>query len=100
MEINLKVWAPIAGTLLGAAVAWQTLDLPRPALNTEVAEVQQYSRGTRSLQLRSDRRYISDELYRLHRRKKTQPNNPDLDRRIKDMRDDLKDIEEKIKRLK
>jgi len=69
-------------------------------VRTEVAEVQQYSRGTRSLQLRSDRRYISDELYRLHRRKKTQPNNPDLDRRIKDMRDDLKDIEEKIKRLK
>lgn len=94
-----KMPMTIIATILVAGVSWKTLGLPRPALDIEVIAVAQYSKGTRSLQMRSDRRYLEDKVYRLKRRLEKQPNNEDLRLRIRNLRGDIEEIKMKIRKL-
>lgn len=100
-------YAGSIGGILAAIVAWQTLGWPRPALNIEVEVVDhkadgavRYGKGTRSLLLRSDRRYMERQLDKLNQRKVKEPNNTDLDQMIRNKREDIQDIQEKIRDLK
>ncbi len=100
MEINVKLYAAIAASVLAAGVSWKVLDLPRPALDTEVEVVANYGKDTRSLFLRSDRRDLQRRLDKLLRRQKKEPNNQGLDSQIRQKREDIRDISEKIENIK
>jgi hypothetical protein len=69
----LSIYIGIVGATLGVATAWNELDWPRPALNTEVQAVRaesieqyagldQFSRGTRIIVLNQELRQAKVDL--------------------------------------
>jgi len=112
----------LAGVVLASALAWKQLDWPRPAMDTEVNNVSRdlnakikegdvvlngmiravnnYSRGTRALLLQNDRRYIDDKVDKLKQRKKEEPDNHDIQRRIDRYKTDLKEVNRQLKGLR
>jgi len=99
MEISMKQVGALS-VIIAAAVGWQTLGWPRPALNTEVEIVGNYGKGTRALLLRSDRTQKQRELRRLKERARKEPANRDLQERIQDKREDIQELREQIRKLK
>ena len=100
MEIRMGILLGSLASVLAASVAWGALSLPRPALNTEVAQVEQFSKGTRKLVL-NDRWFRTKALLDdADRRLETEPDNQDLrDLRLR-YQEQMRDVDAQLEKLK
>lgn len=101
MEIRkMSIIAGIVAATLVSATAWGALDLPRPALNIEVVQVEQFSKGTRKIVL-NDRWFRTKALLDdADRRLETEPGNQDLrDLRLRYL-EQMRDVDAQLEMLK
>lgn len=89
----------IIGGILAFAVSWIELDLPRLALHSEVAGVEQFSRGTRTLVLYQQKKQVLRELAITKSRLRKSPGNRDLLRQKVDLEIELDLIIDQLKAL-
>lgn len=100
MEIKMGILLGGMASVLAASLAWGSLDLPRPALNTEVAQVEQFSKGTRKLVLNDKWFRTKALLDDADRRLETEPDNRDLrDLRLR-YQEQMRDVDEQLEMLK
>lgn len=100
MEIKMGILLGGMASVLAASVAWGALSLPRPALNTEVAQVEQFSKGTRKLVL-NDRWFRTKALIdETERRLEAEPNNLDLRKLRLRYQEQMRDVDVQLEMLK
>lgn len=77
------------GAILAAMVAWTALEFPRVAFFSEVAEVKEFSEGTRTLVLLQQKKSASQELEVIESRILDKPRDRDLLSRKVDLKLEL-----------
>lgn len=94
-----KMVGGTAAAIVATMVGWTALDLPRLAWHHEVAEIKQFSIGTRLLVLLDKKREVRRELRSLRSRLEKSPGNLDLRARITDLELEMDTINDQIKKL-
>lgn len=98
----------LVSTVLSVSIAWSTLDLPRPALNSElkaasiqlelkIAGLENFSKGTHRLVLGQQRDRLEDRIDKLKAKQNKSRDDKDY---LKDLERRLRTIKEQLKGLK
>lgn len=103
MQLSWEKAKMIGGTaaaIVATMVGWTALDLPRLAWHHEVAEIRQFSIGTRLLVLLDKKKEVRREIRTLRNRLEKSPGNMDLSARISDLELEMDTINDQIRKLR
>jgi hypothetical protein len=96
----ITLYGGAVGAVLTAVVAWNQLDMPRPALHAEVQAVQQYASNTRELVLNQEWFRLRIQLREAQAKLKSDPLNRELIRTVTRLEQALTKTNSQIQKLR
>jgi hypothetical protein len=91
--------ASAVGAILGVFVAWNQLDLPRPALYSELISVQQIAEENRTLILNQEWFRLKTQVRELEVELRQNPRDRDLIEKLTRAEQALRNVEKSLKEL-
>lgn len=96
----ITLYAGAVGAVLTTAVAWNQLDLPRPATSEEVRDVWQYAMDTRQIVTNQEWFRLSAKLKIARAKLRLDPTNRELIDEVTRLEQAIKEVDDQLNALK